>query len=481
MEELRKHGELGKAALRAGMSRNTGAKYATLGKLPSELQEPRTWRTRADPFEEDWQAVVALITELPELEAKTIFDDLLEGHPDRYEPGQLRTLQRHLRQWRAEHGPPKEIFFAQQHRPGEAMQTDFTCANELEISIAGEPFPHLLCHPVLPFSNWEWATVCRSESIPALKRGVQSALFRLGRTPSFHQTDNSTAATHDLKNGKRGFNREYLALMEHFSMRPRTIQVGEKHQNGDAEASHRALKGRLKQRLLLRRSQDFESVASYERWLREVIDKANCLRRTRLEEELAAMKPISVKRLPEYTLVRTAVSSWSTVRVRANIYSVPSRLIGETVRIRIYDDRLEVYFAGKRQLSMERLLGKNGHQINYRHIIWSLVKKPGAFARYRYREGLFPSLIFRRAYDALAEGRSERKADLEYLRLLHLAASTSETEVEAAVQLLLDEGEGPSSERVKQLVAPAEPEIPQLEVPSVDLHGYDALLEEVAS
>src|SRR5687767_7185802 len=129
--------------------------------------------------------------------------------PDRYHEGQLRTLQRHVKQWRAQSGPDKEVFFQQEHRPGEAMQTDFTWATELRVTIAGEPFPHMLCHPVLPYSNWEWATICRAESMAAMKRGVQAALFRLGRVPEFHQTDNSTAATHDLRTGKRGFNEEY--------------------------------------------------------------------------------------------------------------------------------------------------------------------------------------------------------------------------------------------------------------------------------
>ncbi|BAH73439.1 putative transposase (plasmid) [Solidesulfovibrio magneticus RS-1] len=78
---------------------------------------------------------------------------------------------------------------------------------------------------------------CHSESLAALKRGVQEALFRLGHAPKFHQTDNSTAATHDLTSGKRDFNAEYLDIMNHFGMIPRTIAVGEKEQNGDVETT----------------------------------------------------------------------------------------------------------------------------------------------------------------------------------------------------------------------------------------------------
>jgi len=204
------------------------------------------------------------LKDAPELEAKTIFDHLVEEYPGQYESGQLRTLQRRVGEWRATEGPEQELFFPQAHRPGEAMQTDFTWGTELGITILGEAFPHMLCHPVLPYSNWEWATVCRSESLSSLKRGVQEALFSLGKVPVFHQTDNSTAATHDLKTGKRGFNEEYAAVMRHLNMKPRTIAVGKKEQNGDVEALNGALKRRIKQHLLLRGSRDFETLEQYE-------------------------------------------------------------------------------------------------------------------------------------------------------------------------------------------------------------------------
>lgn len=223
------------SALRAGMHRNTARKYLS-GKWPSERRKPRDWRTRENPFEEDWPGIVEMLEHAPELEVKTIFEDLMARKPDRYHEGQLRTLQRHVKVWRARHGPPKEIFFPQVHRPGEAAQTDFTWADELGITIGGEPYPHLLCHLVLPYSNWSFATPCRSESMAALKEGVQGALFRLGRVPEYHPTDNSTAATHNLPSGKREFNEEYVALVEHLGMKPRTIGVGESQQNGDIEA-----------------------------------------------------------------------------------------------------------------------------------------------------------------------------------------------------------------------------------------------------
>ncbi len=482
MEEKAKLGEVGLAAMKAGMDRKTASKYLGSGKLPSELKEPRDWRTRADPFAEDWPRLKELLREAPELEAKTLFEHLLAEHPGRYEPGQLRTLQRRVQAWRAKEGPEKEVFFAQEHRPGEAMQTDFTHCDELAVTIAGEPFPHMLCHPVLPYSNWEWATVCHSESLMALRRGVQAALFKLGKVPEFHQTDNSTAATHDLADGKRGFNVEYQRVMDHLGMKARTIEVGKSNQNGDVEALNGAAKRRLEQHLLMRGSREFESADAYEHWVQQVLEKANDLRRTRIAAELASMKELKVSRLPECVEETATVTSWSTIRVRRNTYSVPSRLIGRDVRVNVFEDRLEVFYGGgEPQLVVERLRGEGGRRINYRHIIWSLVQKPQAFARYKYREELFPSLTFRRAYDTLTAGGG-RHADREYLRILYLAATTMESEVEAALERLLAEQRLTSAEPVKALVAPSRPQVPALEAPRVDLSDYDGLLtEEVAS
>ena len=491
MEEHAKHGRVELASLRAGMHRNTGSKYLRAGKVPSELRQPRTWRTRKDPFAEDWPELEERLADAPELEAKALFEDLCERHPERYQEGQLRTLQRRVKQWRAMSGPPKELFFEQEHRPGEAMQTDFTSANKLEITICGEPFPHLLCHEVLPYSNWEWATVARSESMAALRRGIQSAVFRLGRVPEYSQTDSSSAATHRLsrsqeegkgkEKGKRKFNPEYRALMRHLGMEPRTTAIGEKEQNGDVEASHRAFKRRLEQHLLLRGSRDFESVEEWELCLQGVAEKANRLRTERTAEELAVMRALDVHRLPEYREEKVRVKQGSTIRVKNNTYSVPARLKDEMVRVRVYDDRLEVYYGGIHQLTVERLLGEGKHRVDYRHIIWSLVRKPGAFERYRYREALFPTLVFRQAYDVLADKlASTRKADIEYLRVLHLAASTMECEVEAALSLLLEQGTVPLADRVKKLVVSEQPEIPEVEPLTPDLEVYDSLLGELA-
>ena len=349
----------------------------------------------------------------------------------------------------------------------------------------------MLCHFVLPYSNWEWATVCHSESMLALKRGIQEAVFQLGRVPTFHQTDHSTAATHNIpareegtedrasgSDKPRGFNEDYLALMRHLGMKPRTIQVGEKEQNGDVEALNGALKRRMAQQLLMRGSRDFENLAQYEEWLRGVVKKANAMRTKRVGDDLDAMKALRVERLAEYEEIDVVVTSWSTVRVKRNTYSVPSRLMRERVRVRVSDDQVEVYHGGVHQLSCERLRGEGKSAINYRHIIQSLVRKPGAFERYHYREDLFPSVTFRKAFDALRANLTERKADQEYLRCLKIAAETMESQVEEALEQLLNEHELPLADRVKELVDPGEPQVPDLAVPVIDLSMYDTLLIE---
>lgn len=494
MAELGKHGQIGRAALRAGMDRKTARKYRRLGG-PLKGPTPRSWRTREDPFEEDWAYVRGLLQDAPELEAKALFEHLLERNEGRYHEGQLRTLQRRLKRWRAQEGPAREVYFAQAHRPGEAGQTDFTSGNQLGVTIQGEPFDHLLCHFVLPYSNWQWVTVCRSESLVALRRGLQAGVFQLRHVPQFHQTDNSTAATHAARSeegrfvpwedpegkrsSKRLFNERYLDLMRHLGMTPRTIAIGQSHQNGDVESLNGALKRRLKQHLTLRGDRDFESVAAYEVWVQEVLTKANRGRTKKVQEELAAMRPLTVEPLPEFSVDRARVTLWSTVRVRHNTYSVPSRLQGEEVEVRVYEDRLEIYHAGVCQLTAERLLGIHHAQIDYRHMIESLVRKPGAFARYKYRDAFFPSFAFRRAYDALHQTLSDWEADVEYLRILHLAARTMESNVQAALELLLEEGVLPRLAKVEGLVTPARVALPALAPPQVDLKSYDGLLSEL--
>jgi hypothetical protein len=495
MQEMSKHGRVGLAAMKAGMDRKTAHKYIDSNKLPSEMEEARRWRTRVDPFERDWSELKERLADSPELQAKTLFDDLLSRRPERYAAGQLRTLQRRIEQWRAQQGPEQAVVLTQRHRPGEAGQLDFTTTNELEVTIRGERLLAMLCVFVLPFSNWTWATVCVSESLAALRRGLQTALFQLGCIPRYLQTDNSTAATHKIPEGekayceatdaerKRPFNAGYLKVTEHFGLIPRTTQVGAKEQNGDVEAANGALKRRLHQALLLRGSRDFDSVQAWQTFVDDVNRKANASRSKRVTEEMTHMRELHVNKLVEYEEFECRVSERGTIRVKYNTYSVPSRLRGHKLRIRLFEDHVEAYFKDQLELSCGRLVGRGQHRVDYRHVIWSLVRKPGGFERYSYREEMFPSLVFRQAYDIIQTPHQGVKGDLEYLRILHLAASTMEADVEAALALLLEAGSPINSDGIKALVNESlKPTVPQMDPFKADLNEYNDLLEmEVAT
>src|SRR5437016_1752688 len=312
------------SALRAGIDRKTARKYIQTQQTPQQLQKPHTWRTRPDPLAKAWPKAAQMLADAPELEAKSLFEFLL-AQP---EPGMtldhLRTFQRRVSWWRATQGPEQEVYFAQKHTPGLSMELDWTHAKELEVMISGQPLEHLLCHCVLPYSNWEWATRCQSESFLSLVSGLQASLERLGKKPRYLGTDHSSAATHEIhpEAGQRAFNPEYLDLCEHYDLSPVTINVACPHEHGDVESQNRHLKRRLKQHLLLRGSSDFASESQYDQFLVRVMEAANRPRQARLEEELKMMQPLPPTRLAEYREVAARVSSHSTIRGKNITYSV---------------------------------------------------------------------------------------------------------------------------------------------------------------
>ena len=480
MKEFTECGSQRVAAMRADMCRQTAAKYLAAGQLPSALRREHDWATRVDPFAEVWPELRTMLEKAPELQAKTLFDHVCREHPGKFSEGQLRTLQRHIRRWRATAGPAQEVFFPQVHHPGRRLALDFTHAGELGGTIRGEPFAHLLCHCVLTYSNWEWATICFSESLASLRDGLQCTLFRLGHVAEELWTDHSTAATHrpgEEGGVKREFNRRYLDLCAHFGVKPRVIGLDEPHENGDVESLNGALKNRLDQHLLLCGSRDFDCVEEYRAFLETVLNRTNELRRDRLAEELAVMRVLTASPLANFEDEPALVRKWSTVHVRHNTYSVPSRLIGEKVTARVYAEHIDILYQGDVQDRLPRLLGRSQVRIEYRHIIHSLVRKPAAFQDYRYREELFPTVAFRQAYDKLREGCPSRTADLEYLQLLKLAADNMESDVAAVLQRLLDEGAVPRFRTVAEFMPRRLPPVlPTVHIPTPDLSVYDELL-----
>ena len=469
------------AASAAGMSERAARKWQR-GPLPSATKTPRAWRTRPDPFAEVWADDIEplLVADVEgKLEAKTIFEELRRLRPDKFEDGQLRSLQRRVRVWRLERGPEKEVYFPQEHVPGRMAAIDFTHGEELGVTVAGQPFAHMFFQFVLAFSGLRFVQLAFGETFEALLAGLQAAFAAVRGVPKVLRLDNLSAATHELKEtGGRALTTRFAAVADHYGFVPSRIQAGEAHENGVAEKAHDLLKRALEQALLLRGSREFESEESYMAFVGQLVEgRFHKGREESIAEDRAALSPLPAARLPEYTGVRAVVRKWSTITVGKRLYSVPSRLLGSTVEARIYPDVIEVRVPGvdKPVATMPRLRGDATRRIDYRHVIWSLVRKPGAFAAYRFREELFPSLVFRRAYDELRTRRGDR-ADVEYVRILHLAASTTERAVEGALVELLGQDAPFDYAAVKALAKPEEPAVPEVTVGPPDLASYDMLL-----
>jgi len=468
------------AADKAAMAVNTARKYRRSGRLPSQCRPDHTWRTRDDPFDDVWDGVRERLEADPRLQAKTLFEALRREHHGRFADSQLRTLQRRIRRWRCLSGPPAEVFFAQVHRPGVLCESDFTHTGKLAITVGGTIFDHLLYHFVLTYSNWEHCSVCFSESFESLSAGLQNALWKLGGVPGEHRTDRLSSAVANTRNPE-DFTRRYQGLLDHYGLAAQKIQAGHANENGDVEQRHFRFKDALDQTLMLRGSRDFSDRATYETFLNELLERLNAGRRVRFAEELKLLRPLPARRLDDCTRLVALVNSGSLIRVDSNVYSVSSRLIGQRVEVRQYSEHVEVWYAGRRVERLERLRGRRKHRVDYRHIIDWLVRKPGAFASYRYRDDLFPTSRFRMACDALHEARPAR-ADKEYLRVLELAARESESGVDDAIRHLLATGEPITADAIKAIVLSGR-EIPpptDVHVQTPDLAAYDELLAAAA-
>jgi hypothetical protein len=468
------------AAARAGMSVRTARTYERRGRLPSQLQPPRGYRTRPNPFAAEWPWITEQLARDPALQGTTLFGLLAARQPGRFQEGQVRTLQRHIALWRAQQGPEREVIFPQVHEPGTVAQSDFTHMTDLGVTLGGVPFAHLAFHLVFVYSNVEAVHLCSAESFEALAEGLEVSLWQLGGVPRQHRTDHLSAAIRPLDAaGRAEATARYAALLRHYGMEATTNNAGIAHENGDVEQAHHRFKQAVDQALRVRGSRDFADRPAYDRFLQGLAKQRNLTRQTRWSEERPHLRPLPATALGLCREVRVPVSRFSTIQVLRNTYSVPSRLIGATVLVRIRADVLELYHGTAHLLSMPRLLGHGQHRIDYRHVSWSLVRKPGAFAQYRYRDDLFPSLLFRRAYDALVAAPVARP-DRDYVRLLHLAAGTAESEVETALGLLLEQGTVPTFDAVRDLVQlPAGTHVPALRPAQIhqgDFTRYDRLL-----
>ena len=466
------------ASLKTGMDEKTARKYRKAERMPSELSAHRDWRTRVDPFSTVWESVERQLTENPGLQAKTLFAWLQGEHPGQFQDGQLRTFPRGVHRWRAMKGPEKEVFFSQVHEPGRLCASDFTHMASLEVTLTGLRFDHMVFHFVLTYSNWEWANVCFSESFESLSEGIQGAVWALGGVPIRHRTDRLSAAVNNLSETKE-FTLRYQSLMDHYGLEKERIQARQANENGDVESSHRHFKEAVDQALMLRGSRDFESREGYATFLSDLVRQRNLGRETRFQSERVKLRPLPARRFESWRRVSVRVGVGSTVNVERNTYSVPSRLIGEFVEIRLRVEDMEVWYAGTLMERIPRLRGRGQEKINYRHVIGWLVRKPGAFERYRYREDMFPTTRFRMAYDMLQEQLPTR-AVREYLAIVELAALDGEVQVDDALRILMDGDVKLTAKAVELFVRSASfvPEVTAVRVDDVNLSSFDQLLED---
>jgi hypothetical protein len=465
------------AADKAGLDPKTARKYRRLERLPSEVAVmDRHWRTRSDAFAEVWPELAERLQLNPGLEAKTLFLDLQRRFPGRFADGQLRALQRRVKAWRASCGPAREVYFDQVHHPGRLCASDFTHCTDLRVTIHGAPFDHLIYHFVLTYSNWEAGTVCFAESYESLAEGLQNALWQLGGVPQVHRTDRLSAAI--PPGGAGAFGQRYQALLRHYGLAAQAINVRAAHENGDCEQSHHRFKRALDQALMLRQSRDFPSREAYAEFLGGLFAQLNKGRQRRLGEELPGLRPLPRARLESARRWQVRVDRGSTIHVKGNSYSVPSRLIGEWVEARLFAERVEVHYGQQFVQAMPRPRGQGRHHIDYRHVIDWLVRKPGAFADYRYRAELFPTSRFRLAYDALLK-QCPRRAAREYLQVLHAAAHQGEARVEAVLARLSGRQQPLSAQAVEAELRRGDMPVSVVAatVGEVDLSLYDDLLE----
>lgn len=477
----RKHHTQELAAAKAGMSARSARRVERDATLPS--QNPRRyWRSRPDPFAGLWETeVVPLLKSAPKLMAITLLRKLQDDHPERFPDGVLRTLQRHIRQWRALEGPPKEVFFPQEHAPGHRGLSDFTAMGELRITIANAPFAHILYHFVLAFSRWEHVEVVEGgESFEALSKGLQNALWQAGGVPQEHRSDSLSAAFKNLAE-EEDFTARYTALLDHYGMAGTRNNRGVSHENGSVESSHRYLKEAIEQALLLRGHRDFADRAAYEAFVREAVMRRNRRNAAAFRIEREQLQDLPERRTTDFVEEEARVTRCGTFTVRAILYSAPSRLIGHRLKVRLYSDRLDCYLSGALVLTLARgtrspITGR-GRMIDYRHFIDALKRKPQAFKGLVFRDALFPREAYRRTWEQLELKLTQRQACQSIVALLEMAARDGVEGVLAQrLDALLVAGELPDVKRLREEFAPRKAELPQVTVEIPAASVYDALL-----
>lgn len=469
------------AAAKAGFSGSTAYRLEKDPRVPSQKKAPR-WRRRPDPLADVWEnEVVAILKAAPSLRPVAIFEELLRRHPE-MSPRMRRTLERRIRAWRAMNGPDREVIFRQEHPPGRMGLSDFTDMGDLCVTIASQPLEHRLYHFRLPFSGFEYAhVVLGGESFVALAEGLQNALWSLGGVPEQHRSDSLSAAFRNLdSDAQDDLTRRYETLCAHYGMTPTRNNAGLAHENGSIESSHGHLKKALADALLLRGSRDFDDLSAWRRFVDEIIGRRNARNIKRINLERAALKPLPTRKTADYEEINVTVASSSAFTLRRVFYTVPSRLIGHRLLVRLYDDRLECFQGSTHLFTLRRgrprRNGRHGHVVDYRHVIHSLRRKPMALLNLVYRAQLFPRLAYAKAFEALLAGAGEKQACRTMVGLLALAHERAcEGELALAIETELDAGRLPDLKTLTERFRPSPAAAPAVVVNLPSLAAYDEI------
>jgi hypothetical protein len=471
------------AAARAGFSAATGYRIGQDPRPPSEKRVPRG-RRRPDPLADVFDAeVVPMLEASPGLRPVAVLEELLRRHPE-LGAGIRRTLERRIRQWRALHGPEREVMFRQTHEPGRMGLSDFTDMTGLDVTVAGQPLSHRLYHFRLAFSGFEHAhVVLHGESFVALAAGLQDALWALGGAPHEHRTDSLSAAFRNLvPELEEDWTERYAALCAHYGMAASRNNRGLAHENGAIEAPHGHLKRAMEDALLLRGSRDFASVDAWRHFVDELVGRRNARNRKRIDAERAVLRPLPDTRVEDGEETMVTVTSSGGFMLRRVFYTVPSRLIGHRLRVRLHDDRLEVCLGGTHLMTLPRGRGygdkRRAHVVDYRHVIHALRVKPGALPGLVYRDQLFPRDAYRRLYDAAMDALPERAACKLVVGALAIAHERCcEADLATLIDASLDAGRLPDLATIRARFQPDPEALPQVTVTMAPLSAYDVLTD----
>lgn len=471
------------AAAKAAFSPSTAYRLEQDSRLPSQKKIPRS-RRRPDPLGDLFETeIVPMLEAAPGLRAVAIFEELQRRHPE-LSLGVRRTIERRVRAWRALHGPDREVIFRQVHEPGRLGLSDFTDMAALGITVAGGPLAHRLYHFRLAYSGFHHAhVVLGGESFVALAEGLQNALWALGGAPREHRTDSLSAAFCNLEDGTRDdLTRRYEGLCEHYRMAPSRNNRGLAHENGAIESPHGHLKSAVCDALLMRGSSDFDDVASYRQFIAELVARRNTRLGAQIDAEREHLKPLPGQRSDDFEDTLVTVTSSGGFTLRKVFYSVPSRLIGHRLRVRLYDDRLELFIGATPLMQLSRgraqRSGKHGHVVDYRHVIHALRRKPMALLNLVYRDQLFPREAYRRTFDHLLEKLTERAACRCMVELLALAHERGcEAQLATCLNDHLAAHRLPDIGTLRRRFTPDPQRLPQVTVTLGSLSAYDALLQ----